>query len=284
MIACSTVRKQDIRSHYNLATLFYRLFWGRHIHHGLWSASELNADVAATSLVAQQRLTETLALEADIRPGDRVLDVGCGMGSSSIHLASKLNCQVTGVTVSSVQQRWAQCSARWHGVTEATRFLCADAEQLELPKAAFDVVWSIECTEHLFDKASFFQNVAQWLKPGGRLAVCAWLAGSMLDPNSATQVEKVCEGFLCPSLGAKEDYFRWFSDAGLKLVRYHDWTTSVERTWEICRDRVDRSGVRWFARVIDRNSVLFLDRFDTILQAYRSGAMKYGCFIAERVE
>ncbi len=59
------------------------------------------------------------------------------------------------------------------------------------------------------------------------------------------------------------------SDAGLKLVRYHDWTSAVDRTWEICQDRVRRSGMRWLARIIDRNSVMFLDRFDTILQAYR---------------
>ena len=60
MIVCPTVRKEDIRSHYNLATLFYRLLWGRHIHHGLWSADE-------TASVAQQKLTETLAREAGIK-------------------------------------------------------------------------------------------------------------------------------------------------------------------------------------------------------------------------
>lgn len=283
MIACPTIQKREISSHYNLATVFYRLLWGRHIHHGFWSSEELNSDVAATSVAAQQRLTETLASEAGIRSGDRVLDVGCGMGSSAIHLSAKLQCQVTGVTVSSVQRRWAQLSALWHGVGKSTQFHCADAEQIELPPAAFDAVWSIECTEHLFDKARFFQKVASWLKSGGRVAICAWLAGSDLDSNLAAQVHKVCEGFLCPSLGDKEDYFRWITDAGLNLTKYHDWTASVDRTWEICRERVERTGVRWLAKVIDRNTVLFLDRFDTILQAYRSGAMKYGCFIAEKV-
>jgi len=283
MIACSTVQKQDIRSHYNLTTVFYRLLWGRHIHHGLWSEDELATNaVVAKSKVAQQRLTEALVSEAGIQHGENVLDVGCGMGSSSIHLATKLACQVTGVTISSVQRRWAQGCARWHGVAQQTRFLCADAERIELPSAAFDVVWSIECTEHLFDKAHFFRNVSKWLKPGGRVAICAWLAGDNLDSNSAEQVRKVCEGFFCPSLGTKDDYSHWMSVAGLKLVRYHDWTSAVDRTWEICRDRVQRTGMRWLARLIDRNSVIFLDRFDTILQAYRSGAMKYGCFIAER--
>ena len=38
MISCPTVSKHEIRSHYDLATVFYRLLWGRHIHHGLWNA------------------------------------------------------------------------------------------------------------------------------------------------------------------------------------------------------------------------------------------------------
>lgn len=65
-------------------------------------------------------------------------------------------------------------------------------------------------------------------------------------------------------------------------VRFQDWTSAVTRTWEICQERVRRSGVRWLARAVDANSVLFLDRFDAILQAYRTGAMQNGCFIAER--
>jgi tocopherol O-methyltransferase len=95
-------------------------------------------------------------------------------------------------------------------------------------------------------------------------------------------VHRVCEGFFCPSLRTAEDYTRWMAEASLTSLRYHDWTAAVTRTWEICQDRVRRTGVRWLARAIDRNSALFLERFDAILQAYRSGAMKYGCFIAER--
>lgn len=47
MIACSTVQKHDIRSHYDMSTLFYRLLWGPHIHHGLWLEDELVANSAA---------------------------------------------------------------------------------------------------------------------------------------------------------------------------------------------------------------------------------------------
>ena len=45
--------------------------------------------------------------------------------------------------------------------------------------------------------------------------------------------------------------------------------------------RVRRSGVRWLAKLFDRNTQHFLDHFPTILNAYRSRAMAYGCFVAE---
>ncbi len=275
MIACPTVRKQDIRSHYNLSTLFYRLLWGRHIHHGLWSGDE-------SPRVAQQQLTETLARQANIQRCEQVLDVGCGMGSSSIYLAAQLDCQVTGITISGVQRNWAQCAARWHNVAKQSQFLCADAEQIAFAANSFDVVWSIECTEHLFDKPRFFRRATRWLRPGGRVAICAWLAGNTADCEAMLRVHRVCEGFFCPSLGTADDYRQWCEKAGLTSVRFHDWTADVTRTWEICLDRVRRSGVRWLARAVDRNSVLFLDRFEAILEAYRTGAMQYGCFIAER--
>jgi len=274
MISCPSVRKDEIRSHYDLATLFYRLLWGRHIHHGLWEADE-------PASVAAQRLTETLAREARIQTGDRVIDVGCGMGGSSIHLARHLGCEVTGVTLSSIQRRWAQWASRWHGVRSRTKFICADAEQVEFAQGGCDIVWSVECTEHLFDKPAFIRRAARWLRPGGRMAICAWLAGAQNGNSDADrQVYDVCEGFLCPSLGTMADYVNWFEEAGLVVETAHDWSSRVWRTWELCQARVERSGVRWIARAIDRNQVLFLDRFQTILRAYQSGAMQYGCFIA----
>jgi len=274
MISCPTVSKSEIRFHYDLATVFYRLFWGRHIHHGLWEADE-------PASAAVQRLTDTLASHARIARGDRVLDVGCGMGGSSIHLARQFDCHVTGVTLSPLQRFWAGTSARCRRLGEKATFRCADAEQVVFEDSAFDVVWSIECTEHFFDKPAFFRKAARWLKPGGRLAICAWLAGDHpLDEAAARQVYKVCEGFLCPSLGTRDDYAGWIAGAGLVHECDYDWTSRVTRTWELCEARVRRSGVRWLARLVDRNTVTFLDRFGTILKAYQTGAMKYGCFIA----
>jgi tocopherol O-methyltransferase len=205
------------------------------------------------------------------------------MGASTVYLAQRLNCRATGITLSPVQARWARWAARWRGVADRVEFVCQDVEHATYPRSSFDVVWSIECTEHLFDKPAFFRNAADWLRPGGRVAICAWLAGEELQNEEARQqVVDVCEGFFCPSLGTQADYVHWLDGAGLEVTTNHDWTESVMRTWEICRDRVRRMRMRSLARLIDADTVTFLDSFETILSAYRSGAMRYGCFIARK--
>jgi len=276
MISSPDVVRKSISFHYDLSTLFYRLLWGPHLHHGLWRVDE-------SPFEAQVHLTEKLAELAEIKRGASLLDVGCGMGGSSIHLAKTLECRTEGVTVSPVQRQWARLSAAWHRVSRRTKFRCQDVEQAVYEPASFDVVWSVECTEHLFDKPQFFQRAATWLKPGGRIAICAWLAGENLQQESQIQqVKDVCEGFFCPSLGTSSDYVSWMDQAGLRMVHVEDWTERVSRTWEICKARVQRFHIRKLAQIIDRDTVMFIDRFDTILEAYRNGAMRYGCFVAEK--
>lgn len=289
MISCPTVEKEVIRSHYNLSTLFYRLLWGRHIHHGLWDEELANSenlqDRYRAPAKAQQQLTETMAELIQIQDGQDLLDVGCGMGGSSMFLSQAFKCNVTGITLSPVQRRWASLEAFFRGQSSRTRFLCQDAETAEFPAESFDVIWSIECTEHLFDKPAFFQKAASWLRPGGRMIICAWLAGDQLDTDDAKQnVYDVCEGFFCPSLGTAADYQTWIEQSGLEFHNFHNWTNRVSQTWEICHQRVKKTKVRWLAKLIDQNTVMFLDRFETILKAYETGAMQYGCFIASKPE
>ena len=284
MIETTSVAQRAIRSHYDLATPFYRLLWGPHIHHGLWSEEDAVRGVPeASPRAAQEQLTDTLAALAEIDRGQRVLDVGCGMGGSAIRLARRHGCRVTGITLSGVQRRWAAAAAVLQGVGGAVAFQRADAETAAFDEAAFDVVWSIECTEHFFDKPAFFRRAGRWVRPGGRVAICAWLAAGDADlPSKRGQVESVCDAFLCPSLGSFEDYRGWMTDAGLVVEVEQDWTARVSRTWELCDERVRRLGLPWLAGFVDPAQRLFLEHFRTLLVAFRSGAMQYGCLVARR--
>lgn len=277
MITSEHVQKPQIRAHYELATVFYHLLWGPHIHHGLWTAEE-------SPRTAQRNLIEHLLKISGIQNGSAILDIGCGMGGSSIYLSKEKDCQVTGVTLSSLQRTWAATSARMQGVGQRTRFIRGDAELVSFPEASFDWLWSIECTEHLFDKPAFFRRSAQWLNDQGGMALCVWHAGD--EPHSPQTIEQaraVCDAFLCPSLGTVADYERWLADAGLSIHCVNDLTSQITRTWEICQRRIQRAGIRPLARLAGRNMTEFVESFQTILEAYRSGAMKYCSIVARKV-
>jgi tocopherol O-methyltransferase len=272
MIRGPAIEKRAIRLSTDLATPFYRLFWGRHIHHGLWNAAESPAD-------AQANLMEAVIREARFRGGERVLDIGCGIGASAIHLAKTFDCHVTGVTISRVQQQWAALGALLRGVGPQTQFLATDAETIQLAPNSFDLIWVIECGEYLFDKPGFVRRLADWLRPGGRAVVCAWETGDgPLSDESQRTVYEVCAGFGYPSLCSGEEYRRWFVDAGLEIERRGDWTPLVSRTWEVSWHDSQRSPVHWFARLAGRQRLKFWDHYFSILTAYRTGAMKYECW------
>ncbi|MGB7345072.1 MAG: class I SAM-dependent methyltransferase [Pirellulaceae bacterium] len=276
MISVDKIQKSSIRSHYQLGTLFYRLLWGPHIHHGLWDGDE-------SAYAAQCNLTDTLADLAAIKRDDKVVDIGCGMGGSSIRLAKRRGCDVTGVTLSPVQRHWAAVSSKINRVGKQTRFMAQDAEAVVFDDGSFDVMWSVECTEHLFDKPEFFRRAFEWLRPGGRMAICVWFEGDdTTRDNHREQCEEVCERFVCPSLATRQDYAKWMTDQGMQVLHNVDWTDRVARTWEICKRRVQRTGVRHVAKLLDREQVDFIDGFDALLNAYRSGAMRYGAIVAEK--
>lgn len=274
MITGPPVEKRSIKQHYGWLTPFYRMLWGVHIHHGLWEEDE-------DPQSAQIQMIEHLAGAANLPQEADVLDVGCGMGGSSIYLARTRHSQVTGLTLSRTQQLWARAAALRAGVTRRTTFLCQDAESYS-PQTLFDVLWSIECTEHLFDKPVFFRQAAHWLKPGGTLAICAWLAAD--EPHTAEIIRKnenVCEAFLCPSLGTQADYAGWLQQAGFDVLQMTDLTEKVVKTWEICLQRVQRTGAAKASWIFGRKAHEFANSFEVILDAYQTGAMKYGSFTAK---
>lgn len=277
MISVSTVEKKSIRGHYDLATPFYRLLWGPHIHHGLW----LNEK--ASPYQAQCQLTDTLADLAGINQQDNVLDIGCGMGGSSIRLAHQRGCRCHGITLSPVQKRWATTSAMLKGLSRKVRFSAADAESVELKEGAYDVLWSVECTEHLYDKPKFFQNAAQWIRPGGRLAIVVWFQGrNPKQPGHEQRVEELCQRFVCPSFATVDEYSSWLTTAGFHSIVHHDWSHHAAKTWKICRQRVQKSRVDRLAKWISREQVDFINGFDKLIAAFENGDMEYGALIAHR--
>ncbi len=267
-----------IREHYDRLSRFYRFFWGEHIHHGYWD------ERSRTPAQAQVRLMEELALAARVPRGATVLDIGCGLGGSALWLAKYFGCDVTGYTISPVQARLATRTAKARGLSARARFELVDANQWRPIAESVDLIWIMESSEHFRDKADFFARCARALKPGGKLAVCAWLRrdGGSASPEEERLVREIGTAMLSASLDGLSDYRRWMEEAGLDVEVADDITRHVERTWTECSQLAARAPIKQLVRFTGASTRRFVESFPLMEQAYADGAMAFGLFVARK--
>ncbi len=139
---------------------------------------ELQADLDGQLV----EVTERLLAACDARPGERVLDVGCGAGKSTLALADRVGPEgaVTGLDLSEPLLARAE-ERRLEGGYRNVRFRQGDAQDEALTPASADLVASRFGMMFFADPVAAFANLAAALRPGGRMAFVAW-AGPEHNP------------------------------------------------------------------------------------------------------
>src|SRR5438477_1596036 len=125
-------------------------------------------------VTVRQGILPHLWRAAASRPGDRVLDVGCGCGETTIEAARAADPGgALGLDLSAPMLEVARELAAGAGRANAT-FVQGDAQVYPFPPATYDVVISCFGVMFFADPAAAFGNLARALRPGGRLAFLCW--------------------------------------------------------------------------------------------------------------
>ena len=123
---------------------------------------------------AQVDLIDEVLKWGDVTEATNVVDVGCGIGGSSRHIAKKYNCKANGITLSPYQSSRGNELAKEQGLSDTVSFQVADALEMPFSDSSFDLVWSLESGEHMPDKKKFTDELFRVAVPGGRILLVTW--------------------------------------------------------------------------------------------------------------
>ena len=157
----------EIAEIYDHSTLTADLFNDGQEHLGYWYDDDDEASVGE----AAARLTRKIADTLGLRPGEHVLDAGCGAGVAAVQIAGEYGARVTGVTISPVGRDMARARAEAAGRSEQARFELGDYHALDFPEAHFDAVIEIEALMHAVDLDKALLELYRVLRPGGRITI-----------------------------------------------------------------------------------------------------------------
>jgi cyclopropane-fatty-acyl-phospholipid synthase len=157
--------RKNIAAHYDLGNDFYSAW----LDPTMTYSSARFASPADSLEDGQHRKVELLLDRLDLKPGDRLLEIGCGWGSLAI-AAAKRGASVVGLTLSQEQKAWAEQHIAAAGLTDRIEIRLQDyrhtAEQ-------FDAIASVEMVEAVGERwwGTYLDSIARNLRPGGRAAL-----------------------------------------------------------------------------------------------------------------
>lgn len=231
--------KTQIQQFYDASSGLWEQVWGEHMHHGYYGAT---GKEKKNRRQAQIDLIEELLIWAGVGNAENILDVGCGIGGSSLYLAQKFNASATGITLSPVQAKRATQRAQEADLTSRVRFEVADALEMPFPDDSFDFVWSMESGEHMPDKAKFLAECYRVLKPGGTFLMATWChrpitpATGELTKQEKQHLAEIYQVYCLPYVISVPEYEAIAHSLPFQHIRTADWSDAVEPFWDIVID------------------------------------------------
>jgi cyclopropane-fatty-acyl-phospholipid synthase len=226
--------KRNVAHHYDLDDRLYDLFLDPHRQYSCayFDGPDMSLEAAQEAKLAH------IAAKLDLRPGQRVLDIGCGWGGMARFIHKVSGADVLGVTLSEEQLKYARAEAERQGIADKVKFELIDYRALpEKHAGAFDRIVSVGMFEHVglphFNQ--FFQTVEALLKTDG-VALIHTIARA--DGPGATDpwtAKYIFPGGYSPALSqivpAVEKAWLWITD--IEVLRLH-YAHTIRHWYDRC--------------------------------------------------
>lgn len=281
---------EKIQQFYDSSSGLWEQIWGEHMHHGYYGPNgdrQIERRQAQIDLIEEllhwtedklsRNLSETLSA---------ILDVGCGIGGSSLYLSQKFNATATGITLSPVQA--SRATQRAQSANLPCNFQVANALEMPFADNSFDLVWSLESGEHMPNKKQFLQECYRVLNPGGTLILATWCHRPVTPPASPLSEKErrhlieIYRVYYLPYVISLPEYEAIAHQSGFQNIHTADWSAAVAPFWNIVIDSA-----------FDPSAIfgLLFSGWDTIRGAlslglmsegYKSGLVRYGLLCASK--
>jgi sarcosine/dimethylglycine N-methyltransferase len=228
-----------------------------------------------------EHTNQIMAEAVSISPVTRILDLGCGYGSTARYLAAQYGCHVTGTNISEKELELARERARESDLESLLSFQYGDFHDLKYADASYDVVWSQEAFLHGVDKNAILSECFRVLVPGGALAFTDIL---VRRETSDADRQRIYDRVKSPDMWDLDDYSRTLQDLGFRVQPATDWSQYVARSYGWVRDRLGENREALLPRIgaetIDRT----LDALAFWVASANNGNIGWAFFLAHKPE
>ena len=230
--------QKNIHAHYDLGNAFYELWLD-----GTMNYSSAMFETPETTMKDAQHAKVRRALRmAQVKPGDRVLEIGCGWGALAEKATKEFDASVVGVTLSTEQLEWANQRMQREGVAEKADLRLQDYRDIgkTTQDEPFDAICSIEMVEAVGREywPEYFQTVARLLKPGGHACVQSIVIADELFERYLTSTDFI-QQYVFPGgcLPCPKEFRAQAVKAGLHVVDEFSFGQDYARTLQLWREQ-----------------------------------------------
>lgn len=212
---------------YNLVTDIYEWGWGQSFHFSPAVAGKSHRDAT--------RLHEQMAVDLiKVKPGDRIVDVGCGVGGPMRAIASHSRAKVVGITINEYQVNRARLHNKKAGLDDLCDVVCGNFLEMPFDNGSFDGAYSIEATCHAPKLEEVYAEVFRVLKPGALYVSYEWVTTEKFNGDDQEHVEVIQgieRGDALPGLRSYADIAATAEKVGFEVVEEKDLAKPPALPW-----------------------------------------------------